>query len=247
MRGLWKKDYYLGRQYLLLGAVISGLLIFMAYWLRLAYIYGNLALLPEADRLEGIQGIDMFFPVLPGVVLLFLAIKMVNVSIYADREAGWNCYLLSTPLGEKIIVRAKYLEFLGVETTALALGLMAAGIYGLFFGFAQVRIGCLGLAGALLLAVLCECIMLPLSYRYQSENMAVGGAFFGMLIPGYLAAGFLLIVNNPDPGQTLQLLGDWCRTHLWVILCAALGIAMLALAVSYGITLWIVRKREWCE
>lgn len=29
------------------------------YWLRLAYIYGNLALLPEADRLEGTQGLDL--------------------------------------------------------------------------------------------------------------------------------------------------------------------------------------------
>ncbi|MDE5951465.1 MAG: hypothetical protein K2H12_07795, partial [Acetatifactor sp.] len=68
VRGLWKKDYYLGRQYLLLGAVISLLLIFMAYWIRLAFIYGNLALLPEEDRLDTLSGLDLIFPVLPGVV-----------------------------------------------------------------------------------------------------------------------------------------------------------------------------------
>lgn len=246
MRGLWKKDYYLGRQYLLLGAVISLLLIFMAYWIRLAYIYGNLALLPEEDRLDNLAGLDMIFPVLPGVVLLFMAVKAVNVSIYADRQAGWNRYLLSSPLGEKVIVRAKYLEFLGAEGAALTIGLLAAGIYGLFFGFDRVKIGCLGLAVALLVALLCECIMLPLSYRYQSENVAVGGAFLGTMLPGYLALT-LLMLAKPNPEQTLQSLGNWCRTHPWVILCAAVGIATLALAVSYCVTLRIVGKRKWCE
>ena len=246
MRGLWKKDYYLGRQYLLLGAVISLLLIFMAYWIRLAYIYGNLALLPQEDRLDNLAGLDMIFPVLPGVVLLFMAVKAVNVSIYADRQAGWNRYLLSSPLGEKVIVRAKYLEFLGEEGAALTIGLLAAGIYGLFFGFDRVKIGCLGLAGALLVALLCECIMLPLSYRYQSENVAVGGAFLGTMLPGYLVLA-LLMLENPNPEQTLQSLGNWCRIHPWVILCAALGIVTLALAVSYCVTLRIVRKRKWCE
>lgn len=246
MRGLWKKDYYLGRQYLLLGAVISLLLIFMAYWIRLAYIYGNLALLPQEDRLDNLAGLDMIFPVLPGVVLLFMAVKAVNVSIYADRQAGWNRYLLSSPLGEKVIVRAKYLEFLGAEGAALTIGLLAAGIYGLFFGFDRVKIGCLGLAVALLVALLCESIMLPLSYRYQSENVAVGGAFLGTMLPGFLALTFLMLAN-PNPEQTLQSLGNWCRTHPWVILCAAVGIATLALAVSYCVTLRIVGKRKWCE
>ncbi len=246
MRGLWKKDYYLGRQYLLLGAVISLLLIFMAYWIRLAFIYGNLALLPEEDQLDTLPGLDMIFPVLPGVVLLFMAIKAVNVSIYADRQAGWNRYLLSSPLGEKVIVRAKYLEFLGAEVAALTIGLLAAGIYGLFFGFDRVKIGGLGMAVALLVALLCESIMLPLSYRYQSENIAVGGAFLGTMLPGYLVLA-LLMLGNPNPEQTLQSLGKWCRTHPWVILCAALGIVTLALAVSYCVTLRIVRKRKWCE
>lgn len=246
MRGLWKKDYYLGRQYLLLGAVISLLLIFMAYWIRLAYIYGNLALLPQEDRLDNLAGLDMIFPVLPGVVLLFMAVKAVNVSIYADRQAGWNRYLLSSPLGEKVIVRAKYLEFLGAEGAALTIGLLAAGIYGLFFGFDRVKIGCLGLAVALLVALLCESIMLPLSYCYQSENVAVGGAFLGTMLPGFLALTFLMLAN-PNPEQTLQSLGNWCRTHPWVILCAAVGIATLALAVSYCVTLRIVGKRKWCE
>lgn len=246
MRGLWKKDYYLGRQYLLLGAAISLLLIFMAYWIRLAFIYGNLALLPEENLQDTLPGLDMIFPVLPGVVLLFMAVKAVNVSIYADKQAGWNRYLLSSPLGEKVIVRVKYLEFLGAEVAALTIGLLAAGIYGLFFGFEWVRFGCLGLAAALLAALLCECIMLPLSYRYQSENVAVGGAFLGTMVPGFLALT-LLMLANPNPEQTLQSLGNWCRIHPWVILCAAVGIAMLALAVSYCVTLWIVGKREWCE
>lgn len=246
MRGLWKKDYYLGRQYLLLGAVISLLLIFMAYWIRLAFIYGNLALLPEEDLLDTLPGLDMIFSVLPGVVLLFMAVKAVNVSIYADWQAGWNRYLLSSPLGEKTIVRAKYLEFLGTEGAALAIGLLAAGIYGLFFGFDRVKTGCLGLAVALLVALLCESIMLPLSYRYQSENVAVAAAFLGTMLPGFLVLT-LLMLANPNPEQTLQSLGNWCRTHPWVILCAALGIATLALAVSYGIMLRIVGKRKWCE
>lgn len=246
MRGLWKKDYYLGRQYLLLGAAVSLLLIFMAYWIRLAFIYGNLALLPQEDRLDTLSGLDMIFPVLPGVVLLFMAVKAVNVSIYADKQAGWNRYLLSSPLGEKVIVRVKYLEFLGAEGAALTIGMLAAGIYGLFFGFDWVKFGCLGLAVALLVALLCECIMLPLSYRYQSENVAVGGAFLGTMLPGFLALT-LLMLANPNPEQTIQLMGNWCKTHPWVILCAAVGTVMLALVVSYCITLRIVGKREWCE
>lgn len=244
MTGLWKKDLYLGRQYLLLGAALGILLVFMAFWLRLAYIYGNLAFLPETEKLDGMQALDMVFPVLPGVVLLFISIKAVNVSIYIDRQAGWNPYLLSTSLRERDIAGVKYLEFLGAEGAALAVGLSAAVVYGRFFGFAQVKIGCLGLAGALLLAVLCECILLPLSYRYQSENIAVAGAFLGMMLPGYLAAGFL-VLSWQNEEQSLQTLGNWCRTHPWIILCAAAGVSMLALAVSYGITLRILKKREW--
>lgn len=246
MRGLWRKDYYLGRKYLLLAAVIGALLIFMAYWLRLAFIYGNLRFLPQPDRQETLRGLDMGFPALPGVALLFITIKAVNVSVYADRQAGWNRYLLATPLGERVIVRAKYLEFIGAEVAALTLGLIAAGVYGLCFGFDRVRIGCVGLAGAFLLAVLCECIMLPLAYRYASENIAVGGAFLGMLLPGYLTMG-IFFVTVSDPEQTLRLLGNWCASHLRLLFCAELGMILLALAASCFLSLSVVKKRKWCE
>lgn len=94
-----EKRLFLGKRYLLLGAVTSALLIFLSYWMRLAFIYGNLALLPEADWTESTRSLDMVLPVLPGVVLLFIGIKAVNVSVYADRQAGWNSYLLASPLG----------------------------------------------------------------------------------------------------------------------------------------------------
>lgn len=246
MKGLWRKDYYLGRKYLLLAGVISVLLIFMAYWLRLAFIYGNLRFLPQASRQESMQGLDMSFPALPGVILLFMTVKAVNVSVYADKQAGWNRYLLSTPLGEKVIVRSKYLEFIAAETVALALGVTAASVYGLCFGFARARVGYLGLAGAFLLAVLCECIMLPLAYRYQSENIAVGGAFLGMLLPGYLLMG-VFVMRVSDPEQFLRLVGNWCASHLGLLLCAELGVILLTLAVSSFLTLSVVKKRAWCE
>ena len=238
MRGLWRKDYYLGRKYLLLAAVIGALLIFMAYWLRLAFIYGNLRFLPQPDRQETLRGLDMGFPALPGVALLFITIMAVNVSVYADRQAGWNRYLLATPLGERVIVRAKSLEFIGAEVAALALGLIAAGVYGLSFGFDRVRIGCVGLAGAFLLAVLCECIMLPLAYRYASENIAVGGAFLGMLLPGYLTMGIFFcdgfgsgadsapagkLVRLPSPAALLRGAGNdsagACGVLLFISFC----------------------------
>ena len=207
MRGLWRKDYYLGRKYLLLAAVIGALLIFMAYWLRLAFIYGNLRFLPQPDRQETLRGLDMGFPALPGVALLFITIKAVNVSVYADRQAGWNRYLLATPLGERVIVRAKYLEFIGAEVAALALGLIAAGVYGL-------------------------------CYRYASENIAVGGAFLGMLLPGYLTMGIFFcdgfgsgadsapagkLVRLPSPAALLRGAGNdsagACGVLLFISFC----------------------------
>lgn len=244
MRGLWRKDFFLGKKYLLLGAVASALLIFLSYWMRLAFIYGNLALLSEADWTESTRSLDMVLPVLPGVVLLFIGIKAVNVSIYADRQAGWNSYLLASPLGERVIVASKYLEFMEMELAMLALSLAVASVYGLFFGFERLPIWCLSLLGAAVLASLCESILLPASYRYQSENMAVGFAFLGMMLPGYLAAG-AAAVSISYPEQVMEQLGSWCRSHLWWLAAAALGIAALLLALSYGISLRIVKTRKW--
>lgn len=244
MRGLWRKDFYLGKKYLLLGAVMSALLVFLSYWMRLAFIYGNLALLPEADWTESTRSLDLVLPVLPGVALLFIGIKAVNVSVYADRQAGWNSYLRASPLGERVIVVSKYLEFLEMELVTLALSLAVVSVYGLFFGFERLQIWCLSLLGAAVLASLCESILLPVSYRYQSENMAVGFAFLGMMLPGYLAAG-VVAVSISDSEQVLEQYGSWFKSHLWWLMAAALGIAALFLALSYGISLRIVKTRKW--
>lgn len=138
---------------------------------------------------------------------------------------------------------SKYLEFVEMELAMLALSLAVVSVYGLVFGFEQLRIWCLSLLGTAVLASLCESILLPASYRYQSENMAVGFAFLGMMLPGYLAAG-VAAVSISYPEQVMEHLGSWCRSHLWWLAAGILSIIALSLALSYSISLRIVKPEN---
>lgn len=245
MKGLVLKDFYMGKRFIILGAAGFFMMVMLSYLLRAAYIHGNLAMLDTPAIEDGIRTTDFSFTVLPGLVLLFLFVQAVTASIYADAKTGWNQYLFSSGLSEKKIVFAKYIEFIGLWIIGILMALLFAAIYGSIFGFFNVKGGIYSFFLAAFFVAICQCIMIPLAYRYQNENAVVGRMFISFFGSGYLIMGVLAVNGILDPADfDSSRIPVWCMKHIAAIMAAAVLVMLAAIMISYGVSLKIVRRRE---
>ena len=245
MKGLVLKDFYMGKRFVILGTAGFFMMVVLSYLLRFAYIHGNLAMLDAPAIEDGIKTTDFSFTVLPGLVLLFLFVQAVTASVYADAKAGWNQYLFSSGLSEKQIVLAKYMEFIGLWIIGILFTLLFSAIYGGIFGFSNVKSGIYSFFLAAFLVAVCQCIMIPLAYRYQNENAVVGRTFIAFLLPGYLITGVFAVNGIIDPADfDSSRISVWCKNHIAAMMAGAVLVLLAAVMISYGMSLKIVRRRE---
>ena len=95
MTGLLKKDFYIGRRFLLLGVGLFLFGILFGYLIRFSFIYGNLALLDASALTENVLMVDIVFTLVPVLLLLILFFQGSLSSIYTDFSCKWHLYAFS--------------------------------------------------------------------------------------------------------------------------------------------------------
>ena len=190
-------------------------------WRYYAVLLGGMALLPFLD------GAISAFPCLLALVMVL----PLTSACAGDCLARWDRYAVSTPLGRSGVVAGKYL-FAGF------LSLAGLGLMGLYYPLWCVLTGHAALLGGLmgsavtcaLIFLLIDALLLPLSFWFGAERGSLGVSALG------LPSLFL------TAGTTTAAIGT--ANPFSVPLPLALGLAVILLPLSYGLSMYIWRRRE---
>ena len=97
MSGLLKKDFYIGKKFLLLGIGLFLFGLLFGYLIRFLFIYGNLAHLDASEFSDNVLMIDIVFTFVPVLVLLILFFQGSLSSIYILTFPASGIYILFLP------------------------------------------------------------------------------------------------------------------------------------------------------
>lgn len=246
MTGLMKKDFYIGKKFFLIGVGLFVLVLFFAYLIRFAFIYGNLRYLPAEDMVEELPSLDLVFTFLPALLLLVLWLQSWIYPIYMDIQCKWYLYCFSTPADTRTLVRTKYAELFLAWVGGFLLAVLSSLAYGSFFGFHYVKLGFIVYTIASLFLLLCSMCMIPLSYRYKTADAVVGRMVLCFLLPLYLIVGFLFIHLADLLGEDhlLALAKHWIFRHRFSLSIAGLCILAMVFFISYWISIKFIERRD---
>jgi hypothetical protein len=235
MKGLILHEYYCTRKQIVL--FIRALLIVFALCLLLlvGLVHGNLKELIATDdsALTAINGaFDVVLPLFGGLsVLFFMGEKLVN-----DRKSGWNKYLSSLPVSDKVRVGANYIIAIFVMVGAVAL------ITGFLFVCRTVASDSGNLClSSLKLPFVVFCISATLSFVYTAveyvlsdkKKIAIlGAALYAVMVTALIL--WLMTEPSEEERQTqLAWLTDLFTEYYWLMPIILVIIIALSYAVSY--------------
>lgn len=171
---------------------------------------------------------------LTGFVALFT--MMLPISSFAyDELARWDKYAAALPVRRRGIVGSKYLLALLLGAIAGALILISSGLFWLLKDTAPGEVLLTGLA-CVAAGLLMNSILLPLLFKFGAEKgrlltMAVLAVIFLLGFGGGKLLGYHEFPEMPP-----------CLKTLFPLILA--GVLILALFVSYQVSLGIYRKKE---
>lgn len=245
MTGLLKKDFYNGKKFLLLGVGLFLFGLLFGYLIRFSFIYGNLAHLDASEFSDNVFMIDLVFTFVPALLLLILFFQGSISSIYTDFSCKWHLYAFSTPLTPQTLTIVKFAELLFLWLVAFLLELGTGYIYGTIFGFSNAKIGMTAycfLAVCILLAGFC---MIPMSYRYRTQNGVLTRLLVGVILPVYLVFGVIVLNFSEFATKFYNTLKLWCISHK-ILLCGIAFFMILVVGfISYLICIRIIKRRDW--
>lgn len=245
MTGLMKKDFYLSKKFILIGAGLFILGLFFAYLIRFSFLYGNLQYMPAEEKAEELPMLNIVFTILPALLLLVLWMQSCIYPIYMDIQCKWYLCCFSAPVDSKLLIRTKYAELFLAWSGGLFLALASALVYGFFFGFHYTKLGFYGYITAALFVLLCSMCMIPLSYRYKTVNAVVSRMVLCLLLPLYLGGGFLFIHLSELLGSNLPTVAKkWLLCHRFSLSITGLSILGAIFFVSYKLSLKFVERRD---
>ena len=218
--------------------------LFFGYLIRFSFIYGNLAYLNASEASENILIVDIATTLFPALLLLILFFQGSISSIYSDFSCKWHLYTFAAPLNPQALAIAKFGELLCLWLVALFLEFGTGYLYGHIFGFVHTKTGMIAycfLAVCILLIGFC---MLPMSYRYRTQNSVLTRLLIGFFLPVYLVFGVFVLNFSETTSIMFHILKLWCISHK-LYLC---GIAFLLIFVvgfiNYLLCIHILRRRD---
>lgn len=167
-------------------------------------------------------------------------ILLLNALAYDDKNKS-DIVLNSIPLARNNIVKARYLSvfiFAGFGIIAYWVISLLIKLLHLPLIIAPVSLG--GIGGILLSVILLASLYLPLNFKYGYIKARVFHVILFLAvfwIPGFLAK----YLQEIDPGL-LSYLSN--RTD-WLIMLSILGLVLLIVGFSYGISWRIYRNKEF--
>lgn len=176
------------------------------------------------------------------VWLMLFAILTLNLYSYDDL-AKWDSYALTMPLSRDNIVQGKYMMMLILTALGVAISAIFTGVYSCLVnnGSLQSDMKIMGIGTAIV--ILFYCVSIPFITKSGVEKARV----FILAVYMIPFVGILLIRKALERGNLVMTphikdLIAFLLKNLYVILPV---IVLIALAVSYLISIHIYRKKEF--
>ena len=242
MVGLIQKDMCVLRRQLLtllevaIGITVLGVLFF------LSAKYGNIA--KELASMESEpNGEAMFFVAYRMTIWMILLIPMtflttIQECFKADIQAGFSVVAGSMPISKRTLVCARYVGSMLLSLFCLGVSLLAGGMVAVTtdaFAFSEIARWCLCAFAGL---VIYNMIIFPLLYWFRGKRMDLI-----MLIP-LLTVGMYIIIkggqlDDAELTEALIYLGEHAADYTWILL----GIMVVCVGISCGISVWLEERR----
>ena len=211
------------------GLILKDLYNMRAFAKTLVLIVGMLA----------IYGILMKSPSYICVVAIFMGFSTSITGFSVDEKANWDKYAMTLPVGYKMIVAEKMFLAISFIILGTLMGILLGGAITLFIGgdLMILVLGCLAAMGGIFLLA---SILIPIIFKIGAEKARY--VMMGLvLIPatcivlfGRFADKLNLVTEELDLAQFLSIASVGC------ILAG-----VVALLISYQISVRVYRKKEW--
>lgn len=248
-----KKDLMISRKSNIIGITVYLLIVMLAFLLRFAYIYGNLASADmfdsEADRVFSLAYMDMMMPLVISIVSVLVPSKYIISSSDSDFKCRWFSVLYSAGAYEKYAMAAKHIETILSMLCGAVLNLAACGVY--FGFFASEYSETLILLGAIifpLIAASAVFIMSMLMYVFKKSETVGGIAFFSIFIfigvkfSGKFISG--LEEATSDPINTMNSFAERLSANISSVTAVCAAVFVIVGVVTYFIGTALLKRRE---
>ena len=166
-----------------------------------------------------------------GVYAPLVLTSLSSNTLAYDEKSGWLKYADGLPYGRTAIVQSKYLQaFLGC-LVGMALPAISVVFVGLIRGEVFLEGMPILLAGMLAAGTLNSVIVLPLSFRYDTNKGRI--AFIVILAVLFGIGSQFLVVPVFE-----QLAG-----HIAWMLTVTVAVCLVLWVVSYGLSIWFYRDK----
>lgn len=194
------------------------------------FIYGVMAIAQEDA--------SMFSSI---ISMVFAAMTFSTFSF--DEMAKWDSYALTMPLTRDNIVMGKYFTLLTLTLISTVIGLVIVPILNLYLKVENVFFGINACALGAVIIILFYCITLPIIFKLGIEKARL---IFAMIILLPFVAGYMIFkaINNGSLVFTDTQLRIWevVTKNVYIIIPLVI---ILALGISYSISIKIYRRKEF--
>ena len=171
---------------------------------------------------------------------VILGSMLVLSSMSMDESVSFNRYAMTMPINTRMLVKAKYMLFLITTLGGITLGLLFNGIMSMTMWRERQLAGeLLGVIAIIVVCIVSNSIALPIMFKFGSEKARY--AYILVIIGMTLLA---VIVEKIHEEMKFSPVVIDEKAEIWLAI-AMLGVCILAVFLSYKVTLKVVEKKEW--
>lgn len=168
-------------------------------------------------------------------VQIFIFIANVGTSLHADEVSKWNKFECTLPIRKNTIILAKYLSFCMLILFGFVISILTGVL--VLFKWTSVNMSSLiwGYEYGLTLSIIVAAIMYPVMLKIGTEKNELI-----ILLSAFIAVIFMLFI-----ALFLSPLTGGMNLHSPLVGIVSVCISLLLLLVSYFVSLWIYKNKEF--
>lgn len=184
-----------------------------------------------AISMKSISFVSMYSILLGGMLVLS--------TMTLDEAVNFNRWALTTPVGVKGLIGAKYVLLICTVSAGCGIGLLLNVTLGAFLGGVQ-RDAVETIPVVAALFFIAYSITLPVSFKFGVEK----SRYIYVVILSLVAVVVFGLAKILDGLGVLEKI-DGSDTACLVALCGMLAVSVLVLVISYRVSIQVVRNKEW--
>lgn len=170
---------------------------------------------------------------------LVLGSMLVLSTMGADETASVNRFALTMPISTQMLVKSKYLLLFITTGSGLMVSLLINALFHLIYQESEGVLDVAGIIGAVTVFVITNAIALPVMFKLSVEKARYVYITVMLVLTFGIVGGIKLLEMAGIPLETLDNL------PMMVPVIVLLTIMIVAIIISYKISVSFVKKREW--